>query len=121
MTGQTNPRDAPACIALAQRQVGDVGGWTPEQWLAQLTDDGIVRPVDGVQQMFYRPYKTALAYLLRPRVKQRTEGDVSEQEGDLTTTVQNLREMDAEWVAARIPPETTSAEAWDGTITWGGW
>lgn len=47
MTGQTNPRDAPACIALAQRQVGDVGGWTPEQWLAQLTDDGIVRPVDG--------------------------------------------------------------------------
>lgn len=121
MTVQTNPRDAPACIALAQRQVGDTGGWTPEQWQGQLTDDGLVRPENGVQVMFYRPYKTAIAYLLRPRVTARTEGDVSEQYGDLTATVENLREMDTEWVAARIPPETTSADAWDGTITWGGW
>lgn len=121
MAGPTNPRDAPACIALAQRQVGDAGGWTPEQWQAQLTDDGLMRAVDGVQQMFYRPYKTALAYLLRPRVTARTEGDVSEQYGDLSATVNNLREMDAEWVAARIPPETTTTDAWDSTITWGGW
>ena len=121
MTQPTNPTDPAGCIALAQRQVGDASGWTPEQWQAQLADDGLMRSVDGVQVIFYRPYKSATAYLLRPRVKVRTEGDVSEQEGDLTATVSNLRDLDTEWVAAKIPPESASTDVWDGTIQWGSW
>lgn len=121
MAGPTNPRDAPACLALAQRQVGDTSGWTPEEWQAQLGEDSVMRPVDGEQVIFFRPYKTAMAYLLRPRVTARTEGDVSEQYSDLTATVEHLRDLDAEWIVSKVPPEQSSAETWDGTITWGGW
>lgn len=116
-----DPTNLDECRALAQRLVGEYKAWTTEDWNAQLIGDSVVRTMNGAFQTFYRPHKSAQVFLLRPRVTARTEGDVSEQYGDLTATVQNLREMDAEWVAARIPPEATSAETWDGTITWGGW
>lgn len=120
MTNPTDPTDAAACLALAQRQVGDAGDWTPEQWAAQLADDVLLR--GNPPTAHYRPYRTALSYVLRPQVRARTEGDVAEQYTDPAALAARLRELDAEWVALRLPPEATAApEAWDGRIEWGGW
>ncbi|MHA0043478.1 hypothetical protein [Deinococcus sp. PEB2-63] len=116
----TSPTDAPGCLALAQRQIGDASGWTQQQWEAQLADDSVPRGDPAVT--YYRPYRTALAYLLRPdRVQARTEGDTSEQYVQATATATRLQDLDAEW-AARIPPETTpDLGEWDGEIDWRGW
>ncbi|BDP42917.1 hypothetical protein DAETH_28860 [Deinococcus aetherius] len=57
MTGPTSPTDAAACLVLAQRQIGDASDWTPEQWAAQLADDGLMR--DDPPVLHYRPYRTA--------------------------------------------------------------
>lgn len=108
-------RDGPACLALAQRQVGDVSGWTPEQWLAQLNDDSLT--LNGL--VYFRPFRSALAYLSRPdRIKARSEGDVSEQYGDDTATLALLRERDQEWAAQHLP---NTQEEWSGGIEWGHW
>lgn len=119
MTGPTSSTDQAACLALAQRQVGDVAAWSPEQWAAQLADDAVLRG----DVVHYRPYRSALAYLLRPgQVNARAEGDVSEQYRDTTAAnATRLQDLDAEWTALRLPPETESAGDWDGTITWGSW
>ncbi|GBF05849.1 hypothetical protein DAERI_060109 [Deinococcus aerius] len=120
MTGPTSPTDAAACLALAQRQIGDPGDWTLEQWTDQLAEDGVTR--GDPPQLHYRPYRTALAYLLRPQVKARSEGDVSEQYGDTADLAARLRELDVEWVAHRLPPENGAGqEAWDSRIDWGSW
>lgn len=122
MTGPTSPTDAAACLALAQRQIGDPGDWTLEQWTDQLAEDGVTR--GDPAQLHYRPYRTALAYVMRPQVTARTEGDVSEQYSvSLTTALaERLRELDAEWVAQRLPPESGAGqEAWDSRIDWGSW
>ncbi|WP_288481980.1 hypothetical protein [uncultured Deinococcus sp.] len=120
-TTPTSPTDAAACLALAQRQVGDVAGWTPEQWQAQLVEDSLQRGDPPATR--YRPYRTAVAYLLRPgAVKSRSEGDVSEQYADLTPTVERLRDLDTEWAAHRLPAvETPDPDTFDGSITWGSW
>lgn len=119
----TDPTDLTACLALAQRHAGDVSGWTPEQWQAQLAEDAVQR--GDPPSRYYRPYRSALAYLLRPdRVKARKEGDVAEDYVDLKATIEHLRELDAEWTAQRLPPETTdtnTGDVWDGSIDWGGW
>ncbi len=123
MSGPTDPKDAAACLLLAQRHAGDAGGWTPEQWQAQLAEDAVGRGDPPVA--FYRPYRSALAYLLRPgQVKARKEGDASEDYFDVKATVEHLRDLDAEWQAQRIPPETVDADTgdtWNGQIDWGGW
>lgn len=120
MTGPTDPSNAAACLTLAQRQIGDAGEWTPEEWADQLAEDGVMR--GDPPALHYRPYRTALAYLLRPGVKARTEGDVSEQYSDSAALAERLRELDAEWLAHRIPPEAAAtAEVFDSSIDWGSW
>ncbi|OWL96529.1 hypothetical protein CBQ26_09130 [Deinococcus indicus] len=116
----TAPTDALGCLALAQRQIGDASGWTDQQWADQLADDSVQRGDPATS--YFRPYRTALAYLLRPdRVQARTEGDTSEQYVQTTATATRLQDLDAEW-ASRIPPEATpDAGEWSGDIEWGGW
>lgn len=120
MTGPTSPTNAAACLALAQRQIGDASDWTAQQWEAQLAEDGLLRGDPPV--LHHRPYRTALAYLMRPTVTARAEGDVSEQYGDKTALAERLRELDVEWTAHRIPAEAQpEAEVFDSKITWGSW
>ncbi|GGO24747.1 hypothetical protein [Deinococcus humi] len=120
MTGPTSPTNAAACLALAQRQIGDASDWSPQEWADQLAEDGVLRLDPPV--LHYRPYRSALAYLLRPGVQARTEGDVSEQYADPKALAERLRELDAEWLAHRIPPEeAATAETFDGAVEWGGW
>lgn len=120
MTGPTNPTASAACLALSQRQVGDASGWSAAQWADQLAEDALTRGDPPLAH--YRPYRTALAYLLRPgQVTARTEGDVSEQYASSAATIERLRELDVEWTAARIPAEPGTTGEWDGAITWGGW
>jgi hypothetical protein len=118
----TSPLDAVACLALAQRQVGEVADWTAQQWADQLDEDSVLR--GDPPQIHYRPYRTALSYLLRPdRVSARGEGTVTEKYIDPAATAAHLRDLDAEWTALRLPPETSdgSGDSWDGTIRWGGY
>lgn len=107
--------DQTSCLALAQRQVGDTDDWTPVQWLQQLQDDSLT--INGA--IYFRPYRTALAYLSRPdRVKARSEGDVSERYADDTATLALFRERDQEWATTHLP---TSQGEWSGAIEWGSW
>lgn len=109
--------DQAACLALAQRQVGDIEDWTPVQWLQQLHDDSVSRGEPAA--VYFRPYRTAHAYLSRPdRVKARSEGDVSEQYADDAATLALLRERDQEWATHHLP---TKQGAWSGAIEWGSW
>ena len=123
MTGPTSPTDRAACLNLAQRQVGDVADWTPVQWTDQLAEDSLL--AGDPQAQYFRPYRTALAYLLRPgQVKQRSEGPISEQYADVAATASRLREMDLEWVALRLPQaaeDGASGGSFDGAIDWGHW
>lgn len=114
---RTAPTDQAACLALAQRQVGDVGDWTPEQWAQQLVDDS--RVIDGTP--YYRPYETALAYLERPgQVTARTEGDVSETYRDAQATRARLLRLGSEWDTDQLP-KPAEGEAFDSSINWGSW
>lgn len=123
MSGPTPPDDLAACLALAQRQVGDASEWTAEQWQAQLAEDSLA--LGNPPKVYYRPYRSAMAYLLRPdRVKARTEGSISEQYVDVAETVKRLRELDSEWEAHRLPSgadEVADGGTFDGAITWGSW
>ena len=122
MTAPTAPTDREACLSLAQRQIGEADGWTPEQWDAQIGEDSLL--LGEPPQQYFRPYRSALQYLLRPgQVKARTEGSVAEQYVDVAATAARLRELDVEWTAIRLPSGAEDAEqgAFSGEITWGGW
>lgn len=123
MTGQVAPADRAACLALAQRQVGDASDWTADQWDAQLGEDGLL--LGDPAALYFRPYRTALAYAVRPnQVKQRTEGQVSEQYVDPAALAARLRELDLEWTALRLPgreEDDGDPGAFTGDVKWGGW
>ncbi len=122
MTAPTAPSDRSACLALAQRQIGEADGWTPDQWDAQLSEDSLLLGDPAVQ--YFRPYRSALSYLLRPgQVKARSEGSISEQYADTASLAARLREMDIEWTAIRLPSGAEEAEqgAFSGEIEWGHW
>ena len=124
----TDPTDRAGCLALARRVVGGGADWPPEQWEAQLDDDALLR--GSPQRSYYRPYRTAIAYLVNPeRVKSRTEGQVTEQFVDAAATLAYLREQDGEWTMS-IPPAADAngdgkadelLNPLDTRISWGGW
>lgn len=119
---RTDPTDLAACLALAQRQVGDASGWSQADWEAQLAEASVER--GDPPQTHYRPYRTALAYAQRPQPTTLQEGDVSEQYS--VTLTQELKKhlgyMDREWEAEVLPPKPSEVkEDWNSDITWGGW
>lgn len=71
--------------------------------------------------MFYCFYKMVIVYLLCFCVIVCVEGDVFEQYGDLIVIVENLCELDVEWVVGCILFEVVSVDIWDSIIIWGGW
>ncbi len=116
-----DPTSRTDCLTIAQRAAGGGADWTPEDWQAQLDVDAVTRA--GI--LYYRPYRSATAYLVSPdRVKMRMEGQFQEQYIDLNVTLNDLRSRDSEW-CAQIPAQDDNNDGTpdeiDLSTQWTGW